>query len=262
MASPIANTFSVWLIVLFLQSILYGIGLLQVWLYFLWYPRDSWGTKGTVALITVLETFQSVVYFMACYQIFITNFDNLPALAVISWLPCAQLGALYASTFVVQGFFGYCIYNLHQKRPILPAAIALFALAAFGSGLAQVVLAARIKFWADLGSTSVRYFTYCPSTFMNGVTQAATNTQAAFALAADILIIVGLCWPLNRSRTEIQATNRMINFLIIMAVNRGVLTMITALINIVLFLAKPGTFYFMLMVESSGKLYMNNMMAT
>lgn len=64
-------------------------------------------------------------------------------------------------------------------------------------------------------------------------------------------------------------TNRMINFLIIMAVNRGVLTMITALLNIVLvrtlarsriiadictrFLAKPGTFYFMLMVESSGK---------
>ncbi|KAJ7203820.1 hypothetical protein GGX14DRAFT_544237 [Mycena pura] len=201
-ASSIAHTFSVWLIVLFIQS-----------MYFFWYPKDSWGTKWTVALITVLETLQSVIHFMACYQIFVTSFDNPPALAFISWPPVVQLGALYASTFVAQAFFGHCIYILHQKRLILPVAIAVFALVAFVS---QTFESARVKLWADLGSTS-------PS-------------------------------PVNR-------TNRMINFLIIMAVNRGVLTMITALINIVLFLAKPGTFYFMLMVVSSGKLYMNNMMA-
>jgi hypothetical protein len=65
--------------------------------------------------------------------------------------------------------------------------------------------------------------------------------------------------------------NRLLNFLIINAINRGVLTMVTALLNMILvrplvfpigldeselgmqFLTEPGTFYFMLIVVISGK---------
>ncbi|KAJ7174962.1 hypothetical protein C8R43DRAFT_1118994 [Mycena crocata] len=45
------------------------------------------------------------------------------------------------------------------------------------------------------------------------------------------------------------------------AVNRGVITMVTALLNMILFLTQPGTFYFMLMLLISGKFYMNSMLA-
>ena len=33
---------------LYCEHRLYGMGLLQAWLYFHWYPRDSWGIKATV----------------------------------------------------------------------------------------------------------------------------------------------------------------------------------------------------------------------
>jgi hypothetical protein len=33
---------------LYCEHRLYGMGLLQVWLYFHWYPRDNWGVKATV----------------------------------------------------------------------------------------------------------------------------------------------------------------------------------------------------------------------
>ncbi|KAJ7175052.1 hypothetical protein C8R43DRAFT_1119077 [Mycena crocata] len=113
-----------------------------------------------------------------------------------------------------------------------------------GGGIAQVVLVGKLKEFKELPKTS-----------------AASNTQAALALSCDILITVGLCWRLNTNRTGIQSTNKLLNFLIMTAVNRGVVTMVAALLNMILFLTQPGTLYFMLMLLISGKLYMNSMLA-
>lgn len=121
------------------------------------------------------------------------------------------------------------------------------------------------------------------------VSQVYLNLQAACTLAADILITVGLSWRLNSARSGVQSsvsflptdhsdahpfahrTNKLLNFLIINAINRGILTMLTALLNMILvrppvlptglddselnlqFLTEPGTFYFMLIVIISGK---------
>ncbi|KAJ7048946.1 hypothetical protein C8F01DRAFT_1239124 [Mycena amicta] len=45
------------------------------------------------------------------------------------------------------------------------------------------------------------------------------------------------------------------------AINRGAFTMIFAIINIALFLMTPGTFYFMIGILISDKLYMNSLLA-
>ncbi|KAK7050104.1 hypothetical protein R3P38DRAFT_2861968 [Favolaschia claudopus] len=243
-ASPIADTFGIWLIAQFFQAILFGMGLLQVYLYFFWYPKDHWGIKATVILITFLESVQTGTYFAATYGFFITDFGHPEILALFPWTALAQLLALYTSTFVAQTFFAHTIYLLHKRRKIFPAIIILLSLVGLGGGTAQIVLATKIKFFSELPTTS-----------------AASNTQAALSLACDILITVGLCWRLNESRTGIQSTNKLLNFLIMTAVNRGVLTMVTALLNMVLFLTQPGTFYFMLLILLSGKFYMNSMLA-
>ncbi|KAJ7054304.1 hypothetical protein C8F01DRAFT_1260042 [Mycena amicta] len=238
-----ANTFGIWLIAQFFQCILYGMGLLQAYLYFFWYPKDGWWTKGTVITITVLETIQTGTYFGATYKFFITDFGNFDALTDFPWQALAQLLALYTSTFVAQCYFAHCIYQLHKRKIWYPAIVFILSLVGFGGGVAQIVLAVRIQKFDQLPSTS-----------------AASNTQAALSLACDILITVGLCWRLNETRTGIQSTNKLLNFLIMTAINRGVLTMITALLNMVLFLTQPGTFYFMVMILISGKFYMNSML--
>ncbi|KAJ7122189.1 hypothetical protein C8R44DRAFT_876496 [Mycena epipterygia] len=223
MASPLAPTFGIWLVALFLQSILYGMGLIQVYL--------------------VLETFQTGMFFSAVYSILIDDFGDLQELGFIPWQALAQLFA-YASTFVAQAYFSHCIYVLHKKKVILPAIIIVLSLVAFGGGIAQVILAANLKEFTELPKTS-----------------ASSNTQAAVALACDVLITVGLCWRLNSHRGGIQSTNKLLSFLILTAVKRGVLTMVTALLNMILFLTQPGTFYFQLMLLLSGKFYMNSMLA-
>ena len=84
------------------------------------------------------------------------------------------------------------------------------------------------------------------------VLQVYLNLQAACTLAADFLINVGLSWQLNDARSGVHSfvsflptittdvhlfahrTNQLLNFLIMNAFNRGVLTMITALLNVIL----------------------------
>ncbi|KAK6980976.1 hypothetical protein R3P38DRAFT_3116981 [Favolaschia claudopus] len=226
-ASPIADTFGIWLIAQFFQAILFGMGLLQVYLYFFWYPKDHWGIKAT--------SVQTGTFFAATYGFFITDFGHPEILALFPWTALAQLLALiisFLANSLAFRFFAHTIYLLHKRRKIFPAIIIILSLVGLGGGTAQIVLAC-----------------------------AASNTQAALSLACDILITVGLCWRLNESRTGIQSTNKLLNFLIMTAVNRGVLTMVTALLNMVLFLTQPGTFYFMLLILLSGKFYMNSMLA-
>ncbi|KAJ7493999.1 hypothetical protein FB451DRAFT_1551253 [Mycena latifolia] len=244
MASPLASTFGIWMVALFFISILMGTGLMQAYLYFLWYNKDNWGIKGTVTLLRVLEIVQTSLFFSATYTLLIDGFGNFDALGVIPWQATTQLLLLYISTFVAQSYFAYCIYVLQKRRILFPLLIWILSFVGLGGGVAQFILTLRIEHFPELVTTS-----------------AATNTQAALSLTCDVLITVGLCWRLNTSRTGIQSTNELLNFLIMTAINRGVLTMISAALNMILFLTQPGTFYFMFVLLISGKFYMNSMLA-
>lgn len=51
MASPLDSTYGVWLVALFLETFLYGIGVLQTWIYFAGRPTDRASIKITVSSI-------------------------------------------------------------------------------------------------------------------------------------------------------------------------------------------------------------------
>ncbi|KAF5319446.1 hypothetical protein D9619_008520 [Psilocybe cf. subviscida] len=90
----------------------------------------------------------------------------------------------------------------------------------------------------------------------------AITCQAASALACDIVITISLIRSLSRHKGNIRSTNTMLDALMVNAVNRGALTAVCALLNLVLFLVLPGTFYYFIGLELSGKLYMNSALAT
>ncbi|KAJ6477208.1 hypothetical protein DFH09DRAFT_1216117 [Mycena vulgaris] len=245
MASVLDSTYGIWLIALFLQTILYGMGMLQAYLYFFWYSADSWMVKNIVLAVIFLETFQLSALFGATYHYLISGFGNFPQLLEIHWLSLAQLLATYLSAFVVQSYFAYCIYALQKQDMILPLTILVSALVSLGAGAGQVVVAANIISYVELDKV-----------------KSTTAVNSTFSVLCDILITVGLSWRLNAARSGIQASNNLLNYLIVFAINRGMLTMITAILELVLFFAMPNTFYFFAMIWFTGKLYMNSMLAT
>ncbi|KAJ7907045.1 hypothetical protein B0H13DRAFT_2332779 [Mycena leptocephala] len=103
MTGPLDSTYGAWFISLFLETILYGMGILQAWLYFHWYPADGWSTKLSVLLVTTLETVQIVFFFASSYSRFVDHFGVLQT--DIIWQDSLQLLANYLSAFAVQIYF-------------------------------------------------------------------------------------------------------------------------------------------------------------
>ncbi|KAJ7182480.1 hypothetical protein C8R43DRAFT_967295 [Mycena crocata] len=241
------GTIGLWLIGLFLESILFGAGLLQTHLYFLWYPKDGWITKATVWTIVVLETLQTTIFFAGCYFSLVTHFGDFATLAVPSWHIPVQCLFLYMTGFVAQAYYARCIYLFYDKDKILPIIIFIFACLSLAAGAVEVSLIVQIGFG---------------SPFDRGH-QAAAYTQAVLTLITDLLVTVGLCWRMHVSRSDIQmqSTNNLINFLIITAVNRGALTMITAAMCLILNIVVPTTFAFHLTLVLISKFYMNSLLA-
>jgi len=245
MASPLDSTMGIWLVSLFLATILYGMGLIQTFLYFHWYTKDHWGIKTVVIALLITETLHITFFFCGTYWVLIDNFGNFPALAVITWLDSAQLIAGYFSAFIVQMYFAYTIYALSPKYKIMPVFITALALLQIGAGLAQTIITTQLGLFTLLDET-----------------KRVTTLQAASALVCDVSITVCLCYTLNSKRSTIKSTNSLLNTLMINAVNRGMLTAFAAALNIILFLSIPDTFWFFLGLILSGKLYMNSMLAT
>ncbi|KAJ3885916.1 hypothetical protein GG344DRAFT_82216 [Lentinula edodes] len=248
MPSPLAPTYGIWLASMFLATILYGMGLLQAWLYFHWYSKDHLGVKLTVLASILFETFQITTFFAATYDTLIHDFGNVPALFIITWMDSAQLIAGYMSAFTVQIYFGYCLYLLNKKQVFVTGLIMALALTQIGTGIAQTVRTTMIGSFLEINNT-----------------KQITSLQSASALASlacDVAITTALYMTLRSKRTQVKATNTVLQTLMINAVNRGVLTAVAAAINLILFLALPGTFYFFLGLMTSSKLYMNSMLAT
>jgi len=251
MAGILDTSFGFWLISIWLQTLLQGCGLLQAWLYFHWYSNsnDHWGIRVMVISLVVIETFQIVVFFQVTYFYLIDGFGDISGLLVIHWQDSAQLCATYLSAFIVQSYFGFCIYILDKKNKIIPIIIAVLALTQIGAGLAQTIIIFRLEKFDQIDAT-------------NSATQASLAVQAMATLLCDVVITFSLVRKSGKSMGQIKSTNSILNTLMIYAINRGVLTATCATLNLILLLAFPGTFYFFIGLEMSGKLYMNSVLAT
>ncbi|KAJ7815979.1 hypothetical protein B0H14DRAFT_3878072 [Mycena olivaceomarginata] len=249
MASPLDSTYGVWLVSLFLETLLYGMGVLQTWIYFAARPTDMLSVKWTVLVVLALETIQIVFFFLSSYSRFIERFGELQIDLI--WADSLQLLAAYLSAFVVQIYFATRIHQLTKART-------KFSLSAFG--IYAILLLAVVQIVAGIIQT---IWSYELRSFLKlDETKAITTLQAAASLACDLLITTYLCLFLNTQKGEMMKTNTMMDMLIRDAINRGVLTALSSAVNMVLFLALPNTFWFFLGLAPSSKLYMNSLLAT
>ncbi|KAJ7204058.1 hypothetical protein GGX14DRAFT_647476 [Mycena pura] len=200
---PLHSTYGVWLVSLGLGSILYGIGLLQTWLYFHGRSSDTAFISYSVLLVLLVETAQIVFFFRSSYSRFVDLFGVIQLELI--WVDALQLATSYVGAFIVQVFFATRIYIITK-----------------GQGLGRFSL-------ANVGVHTI--FVLSVTSLLAGIAQ------------------------------TVWSTNNMMDRLLFEAINRGTLTALASVVNLILFLALPGTFWFIGLAPSS-KLYMNSMLAT
>ncbi|KIK60068.1 hypothetical protein GYMLUDRAFT_200935 [Collybiopsis luxurians FD-317 M1] len=240
------NTFGALLDGVIVGAALWGVGSLQLYIYFYNFPKDRLFLKSMVLAAWVFDSVHQALISHIVYYYLVQHFFDPAALEHYVWSQNYQPIFEALTAFIVQSFFVYRIFTLSKGSYILTAVPSLLVIAKLACQLAYVGQGSRLT-----TTTQLVQDLHPISEAINGVTA-----------AGDITITILLCWLLYHSRTSISRTNYVINRLILYTVNTGALTSICAIITLILAHTMPtnliyGAFYYII-----ARLYVNSMLAT
>ncbi|KAI6104604.1 hypothetical protein EV401DRAFT_659341 [Pisolithus croceorrhizus] len=221
----------------------------QIYLYFMHYSEDGLTTKVLVSAIWILDTLHLSFVCHILYYYLITNYGVPTSLNYIVWsLPASVLVNVLVVS-MVQCFFAHQIYHLCRSgvKWLVTGPIILFVLAQFGFGMETVILE-FIDHNASV-QTQITFYDVTPAW--------------ATIVVAEVLITVSLCVLLyNRdSGSVLPRTKRLVNTLIIYAVNRCLLTSLVAIADLIIAIEVQDTWSIGLDFII-GKLYANSLLAS
>ncbi|KAI6158156.1 hypothetical protein BKA82DRAFT_4067590 [Pisolithus tinctorius] len=228
------------------SAMLYGMTTLQTYAYCMHYSEDASAIKFLVAAIRILDTLHVLFMCHTLQYYLITNYGVPTSWEYIVWSFSASSLVNGLVVFVVQCFFSRQIYYLcrPQIRWLVISPIMLFIVARFGCGVETVVL------------SFVNHKHTVPQVY------AVTLSMAAAAIA-EVLIAVSLCVLFydGSSHSAFPRTKRLLNTLIIYAVNRCLLTLLVTLAELVTTVVNQDTWAVGLDF-TIGKLYANSLLAS
>ncbi|KAJ7930504.1 hypothetical protein B0H13DRAFT_2309455 [Mycena leptocephala] len=244
---------------------LYGVLLVQIYMYTEFFPNDRGGLKALVWVMFFFETLFTVLMTIAAWSMFGSGWGDVSILLQLNWtwgtLPLVS-GVLSG---LAQGFYIWRIWHL-TKKLWLPVPIALAVLAQliglwwfgiqarnFESSCCDFILTTSPQ-W-NIGHWHVSVL----PPLSGGVT-----VWLAGSAVCDVLITLALTSILWRRKreTKFAETSGILNRLIRLSIETGALTSITATVETILWLGwEPFNYHFTLFLML-GKLYSNVLMAT
>ncbi|KIO09702.1 hypothetical protein M404DRAFT_281620 [Pisolithus tinctorius Marx 270] len=228
---------------------LYGITTFQTYVYYMQDTADSSIIKFIVAAVWVLDSLHVAFMCHILYYYLITNYGNPLSLEFVIWsFPASHLANLLLVT-IAQLFFAHKIYYLcrHQVRWLVTAPIILLEIAHLGFGMATFILTLINNTASSLSQT--RLYSATPA--------------VATVVLAEVLITTSLCLLLyeSGSRAAFPSTKRMLDTLIVYAVNRCLLTLPVAIAEVSLD-ASDYAAWVLGLDFIIGKLYANSLLAS
>ncbi|KAJ6567241.1 hypothetical protein DFH09DRAFT_1156425 [Mycena vulgaris] len=224
---------------------LYGISVLQVYLYFRRYTADRWALKAMVATLWTLDSLTTILVAHSLF-IFVLGLLNKSGSTDIPWSFTAEKLLVTIITFIAQCFYAHTIWKVSQSK-ITTVFITFLAFASFGLGIYTTV---HLFQNPALTSISSRSFL-----IISGLVQ-------GFAALNDIVITGALSYYLHVRRSSLPSSEKLIDTLILYAVSRGFLTAIAQIMFLVLNVALPHRQLWLPFHMAVGKLYVNSVLAT
>ncbi|KAM5540054.1 hypothetical protein V8D89_006194 [Ganoderma adspersum] len=253
-----------------IATCVYGISILQAYIYFRKSGPQSTRMKSFVAFLFVLDTVSIALTVEFLFELVISDFGA--PLSKFFKFPHTT-GPAYAITVMMgtltQCFFARRLWELSKRNIALVASIVVLAILSFGPGigmfwsLLQVTVLYNPLFPALISAISVNLYTKSdiPSLSSNE-TRILSGLASRLSVVCDIVIVAALRHCLDSKRTGFKRTDLIIDRLIIYAVNRGILTALCQAGHMITTVALPRHFYGLAFGILEGKLYCNTLLAT
>ncbi|KAJ7453144.1 hypothetical protein FB451DRAFT_672232 [Mycena latifolia] len=243
-APDVTLFFGPFLIGVLLNTMLYGIMVVQAYLYYHRYRSDRTWFRYFVLYLFIMETANWVLDVGLIYEPLIIRYGTPEALTVSPILlrPDAII-TVFIST-PIQFFFAWRISVITESW-IMPMLISMLAIASFGGGAATTTIVTLNPDFASFGSF-----------------HAEVNTWLISSAACDVVVTSSLVWSLWSRKTNIIAMDSYINKIIRLSVQTGFITAAAALLDMILSIVTPGTTLNFILDFPLSKLYTNSLIST
>ncbi|KAJ6557393.1 hypothetical protein DFH09DRAFT_1164045 [Mycena vulgaris] len=242
MTDSLQNTFGSAFVGLVVSAILYGVTILQTYLYYRNYPEDPKVLKWMVAILWLLDTAHLALCAIAVYWVLVLNFNNPAILSTASWSMNVQTDFNGLIGLIVECFYVRRVWIV-SRNGYLTGIILVLSLIHFGLGIVFTV-----------GS-----FETSRSGFSHLIW--VTSVGLGSAAAADMLIGISLCYYLSKNRTGFTRTDNLISTLMKYSLTTGFLTGIIDCLAVITFGTMPNSWVYLAFIFVSGKCYVNSALA-
>ncbi|KAJ7758487.1 hypothetical protein DFH07DRAFT_449979 [Mycena maculata] len=250
MTLSLQSTFGSAFIGLVASAVLYGVTILQTYLYYRNYPEDSKILKWMIAILwyisiqpsspcymnyaSVLDTTHLVLCTVSVYSVLVLNFNNPSFLMTTTWSMNVQTDFNGLIGLIVECFYARRVWIV-SKNIYLTVIILVLAVIHFGLGIVFTI-----------GSFETKRAQFSSLVWV-------TSVGLGSAAAADMLIGISLCYYLSRNRTGFKRTDNLISTLMKYSLTTGFLTGIIACLVVITFAIMPNNFVYVAFFWLLGK---------
>jgi len=227
------------------SAVLHGITLLQAFIYYTNYKKDMWVLKALVLTTVSFDAIHLGLISHAVYHYVISGYHDPNGLRYITWTVVIEALFTGVNGGIVQTFYTLRVFRLSKRNYFLSGIIVFLILSTTGCGVAWVILSMQFQTYQQL-------LTISPLTI----------TINALSTTVDVLIASSLFIMLHKSRTGFKRSDTIINKLIILVVNTGVLTTCCAIASLICLIASPHTLVYASFYFCIGRFYTNSFLAT
>ncbi|KAF8236146.1 hypothetical protein L208DRAFT_1391271 [Tricholoma matsutake] len=223
---------------------LFGVLTIQVYLYYIAFPKDRLICKCLVYGVCALETLQTVIITHDAFASFGRGFGSFEALDNIQ-LTCLSIPFLSGIVgCVVQVFYAYRI-NVLSRTKALGFAISVVSIVGCMGGIVTGIKCYQLGSLSKLSTTAV----FISAGFWWGC-----------CVFCDVTIAVSMTYLLSRRDTGFRETHLLVTRLTRLTIETGTTTALMAIVNLGLFFGFPHTNYYTVPVLIVAKLYSNTLL--
>ncbi|KAJ7671878.1 hypothetical protein B0H17DRAFT_1084881 [Mycena rosella] len=222
----------------------------QVYIFYLSFPRERAWIKALVYTIFLLDVAQTAIASHFAYALLVNGWGNPEALLKLPWSSVAIPIFTGLISAAVQIFFAWRIYALRGDSRIGAAISALIVLLALMQCFSAIITDSLFAVKTQL--SELRRLTVGVKIWLIG------------SAACDVVITCTMIVILSqyRRKTPWKKTDGLITRLIYNTVENGAVTSIVALVDVVLFLWNPDVYLHEAPTFMLGKIYSNVLLAT
>ncbi|TFK73510.1 hypothetical protein BDN72DRAFT_834639 [Pluteus cervinus] len=246
----VLNIFDIYGVILignFFACILWGIAIMQTFLYFLNYGSDHWGIKALVCWCILVDTANQVLMLKGVFPVLILQYGRIAGLfeSQIELLHHNYIAACVAVS--VQQFFLYRIYIFSGRNWIFP------------------LLMQPLVWWQVIGTIPYNVIVM-PHNSLATISQTKVMDIAislrCTMCAVDVLIAIAMAYLLKRNgQSTFRSSKKLVFRLIMITINTGMWTAILALTTLITQVVLKNTLWFCLFEFPLSSLYVNTLLA-